>query len=169
MNNNDVEVPLDIHYELHIKEKIRTEHTLTQTIIEWLLTNLTSLKDNHDKPVFSKVNYGFNEGNLKSFGSRPVCDVYIDNVEYDNNFDQSLPNRVKTIIIFYFKGANNNSYLEACKLHDYLMQEFMENTDWKQLTGFVSDTLITGSRVINQSIRKSWGVIGALELTHKIY
>ena len=29
--------------------------------------------------------------------------------------------------------------------------------------------MIAGSRVMNQQMRKQWGVMGAFELTHKIY
>ena len=169
MTNENIEVPLDIHYDLEITGKVKPEHTLTHSVSEWLQANLTGLKDSNNKTIFSKVNYGFQESNLKSFGSKPTCDVYVGNVEYDLSFDQSVPKVVRSIVLFYFKGANNNAYLEACKLHDYIMSEFMGNTDWKELPMFVSDTQIIGSRVMNQQIRKQWGVMGVFELLHKIY
>ena len=31
------------------------------------------------------------------------------------------------------KGANNNAYLQCCALHDYIMQEFIENETFRRL------------------------------------
>ena len=168
-NNDDIIVPVDLEYELHITGKISPDYTMTQTISEWLHDNIAGLVDDRNNKLFNKVNYGFNEDNLRNFGNRPVCDVYIDNIEYDTTFSESKPSKVHSIIIFYFKGTNNKAYMKACALHDYIMQEFACNEDFTVLPGIVRDTYIEGSRVMNQQIRKQWGVMGAFELTHILF
>lgn len=171
MTNNtyDITVPLNIKYEIQITEKTSTEYTITQQISEWLHDNLADLVDDMDNQIFNKVNYGFNEDNLRNFGTKPVCDVYIDELEYDTAMVGNKPAKAHTIIIFYFKGANNNAYMELCKLHDYIMQEFCSNEDFQVLPGVVRDTYVENSRLMTQPIRKTWGVMGAFELNHILF
>ena len=164
-------------YHVCVSSKTTPTFKMTQAISEWLTTNLTALTDDDDNPLFNKVNNGFNENSLKTFGNKPTCDVYIDTVEYDPTFDYCKPASVKTFIIFYFKGANNVSYNNACILHDYLLQEIVTNESFRNLSvtvdnkprGIVKDTIILNSRLMTQPIRKQWGVMGAFELSHKIY
>lgn len=167
--SNDVELEVNAIYELTIKEKLKPDYTMSTLISEWLHDNLSNLTDDEDKPIFNKVNYGFNEDNLRNFGNLPVCDVYIDNMEYDQTYDSSKPSKAHTIIIFYFKGANNKAYEKLCKIHDYIMQEFANNEDFQVLPGIVRDTNIDNSRIMTQQIRKQWGVMGAFELSHIIF
>ena len=165
-NDYDIEVDPDVTYELTLREKVTPDYRMSSTISNWLKTNLESLTDDDDNPVFSKVNMGFNEDNLKSFSSKPVCDIHIDSVEYGTTFDDDMPDKVNSILIFYFKGTNNKSYEKACKIHDYIMQEFLTNPEFKMLDDFVRDTQITESRVTRQNINKKLGVMGAFALTH---
>ena len=117
----------------------------------------------------SRMPEGKRKNTLKSFGNRPVCDVYVDSVEYSGDFDSHIPIKVHTIVLFYLKGANNQTYLKGCGLHDLLMQEFITNTMFKHLTDVVRDTYITNSEIRNQTIRGGYGVMGAFELTHDLY
>lgn len=119
--------------------------------------------------VFSKVNTGFNETTLKTFGKKPVCDVYINNLDYDTDFDFTRPVIAHTIVLAYIKGANNYTYNKACELHDYLMQQFIEDKTFRELEDIVKDTYIKNSEIRPQPIGKKWGVMVALELTHNLY
>ena len=95
--------------------------------------------------------------------------MYIDRVEYDANFDYDTPQQVHTFVLAYLKGANNHTYMKACELHDYLMQEFIENESFKRLDNYVRDTFITNSEIRVQPVNRNWGIIVAFELTHHLY
>ena len=166
---NDVEVDVDVTYTFTIAEKVDKEYLVANAIIAWLQENLTKLKDDNLDKVFSKVNCGFSEESLKHFGKKPVCDVYINNVEYDSEFNVRHPIKAHTIVLFYMKGANNNTYMKACELHDYLMQEFITNETFRRLTDVVRETRITTSEVRNQALSGKYGVVGAFELSHDLY
>ena len=161
-----IETPV---YEFTITERLDPNYGTTTQIIEWLKTNMESFLDDYNKPLFGKVNTGFNDSILKTFGKRPVCDVYINNVDYGTDFDAHEPVKVHTIVIFYLKGANNNTYLKACQIHDLVMQEFLTNTSFQELDSVVSKTYIDKSSVSNRSIRGGFGVMGTFELTHTLY
>ena len=167
-NNDDIEVDVDATYRIELKGKTTPEYTISQQISAWLQENLEGLTDDHNHKLFSRVNTGYNEETLKTFGKQPVCDVYINNIEYSDTFEVTQPDKVNTIVLFYLKGASNKSYMDACALHDYIMQEFITNDDFKQLDGIVSNTRIQNSELRIQPIRKKWGVIGAFELSHWI-
>ncbi len=159
----------DIEYIFELSDSITPDFKTASRISEWLHDNLSGLKDDNDKIIFNKVNYGFQEDNIKGFGKKPVCDVYINDVEYNSEFEYTTPKSVHSIILFYIKGANNNSYLKCCELHDYLIQEFLTNEEFRCLEGYVKDTEILNSELMNQSINTKWGVMGALELSHILY
>lgn len=163
-----IEVDPEATYCFKVSEKTDSSFSICRQISEWLVTNLSSLTDDDDNILFNKVNTGFNENSLKTFGVRPTCDVHIQNIEYDSNFDY-VPRTVNTNIIFYLKGANNVAYMKICELHDYIMQEFLDNTTFKELEGIVSETRIVSSQLMSQPINKKWGVMGAFELSHRIY
>ena len=156
-------------YTFTITERGLPEYTVSVQILEWLQENLAGLVDDFDTPIFGKVNTGFNENILKTFGKRPVCDIYINNVEYSTDFDSHIPIKVHTMILFYLKGANNHTYLKGCELHDLIMQEFISNNTFKRLDGVVRNTYIDNSEIQNQNIRGGYGVLGAFELTHDLY
>lgn len=165
----DIEYEMDETYTFNITERTIPDYKISTAISEWLVSNLEGLVDDDNHVIFSKVNTGFNENSLKTFGVKPTCDVYINSVEYDTDFDYSAPTAVNTIILFYMKGANNNAYMQCCALHDYIMQEFLENESYRRLDGVVRDTYITNSELMTQPINKKWGVMGAFELSHKLY
>ena len=169
MNDDDISVDVDLTYSFTVSGKTQPEFTMSTRISQWLTDNLTGLTDDTDNPVFSKVNNGFNENNLKTFGAKPTCDVYISSIDYSTDFDITKPVMVHTIVLFYMKGANNTSYMKACSIHDYIMQEFATNTEFKELDGIVKDTFIKNSQLMIQPIQKKWGVMGAFELSHKLY
>lgn len=167
--NNDTVVEINEKWELELTDKIQPKYGMAYTVSQWLKNNLTELKDDNNETIFSKVNLGFTEDNLKTFGTKPVCDVYINNVSYDPTFDYGVMDKVNSIIIFYSKGTSDNSYLNACQVHDYLLQEFITNDDFRQLGNIVRDTYITSSQLMMQPIRKKWGVMGAFELSHLLF
>ena len=168
-NTDDIIVPVNVEYEIRITDKIKPNYTMTQQISKWLHDNLESLVDDEEHNIFNKVNYGFSDDNLRNYGNAPVCDIYINEIEYDTAMGANKPMKVHTIIIWYFKGANDKSYMEICKLHDYIMQEFCSNEDFQILPGVVRDTYIETSRLMTQPIRKQWGVMGAFELAHILF
>ena len=168
MTSNDIEVDPDTTYRIELHGKTTPQYTISQKISAWLQENLEALTDDHNKKLFSRVNTGYNEETLKTFGRQPVCDVYINNVEYQDTFEVTQPDKVNTIILFYMKGASNKTYMDACALHDYIMQEFITNDSFRELEGIVSNTRIENSELRIQPIRKKWGVIGAFELSHWI-
>ena len=168
MNENPI-VDIDEEYTFNIKEKITPDYRMAYPILEWLQTELENLTDDDDHTIFGKVNCGFNESTLKSYGKKPVCDVYLDRVEYDSDFDNHTQLYAYTFILFHMKGANNPNYLKACSLHDYLMQELITNESLRSLTSIVKDTHIENSEIRIQPLNKKWGVIGAFELKHELY
>ena len=169
IEDETVEVTETPTYTFTITEKLQPDYGMTTQILEWIKSNIESLVDDYGHKIFGKVNTGFNDNILKTFGKRPVCDVYVRNVEYEGDFDGHIPIKVHSIVLFYLKGANNQSYLKGCELHDLVMQEFITNTMFKHLTDVVRDTYITNSEIRNQTIRGGYGVMGAFELTHDLY
>lgn len=162
-------VDIDETYTFDVTEKTIPDYRMAARILAWITENLENLVDDHDRPIFGKVNTGFNESTLKSFGKKPVADVYINNVEYTSYFEVNRPSYANTIIIFYLKGANNPTYMKASELHDFIMQEFIENEEFRCLESVVRNTTITNSEIQNQPIQKKWGVIVAFELKHNLY
>ena len=161
-------VEVDATYSFEVIDKTLPSYKLASGISEWLQTNLENLTDNNDDKIFSKVNTGFNKETLKTFGNKPVCDIYIDRVDYGSDYDIHAPTEVHTILLFYLKGANNHAYNKCCELHDYLIQEFITNDSFRRLPNLVTDTRITNSELMNQPLEKKWGVMGALELSHTL-
>ena len=143
-NNDDITVDIDLSYQFKVSGKTSPDFTMSTQISQWLVDNLT-------------------------FGKQPVCDVYIDHIDYDTDFDFNRPKTAHTIVLFYLKGANNHTYMQVASLHDYIMQEFTTNPEFKELTGVVRDTFVNGSKLMMQPINKKWGVMGAFELTHALF
>jgi hypothetical protein len=169
MTNFDEEVDVDITYTFTISDDVISDYGFTTQILEWLQANLEALVDDHRQKIFGKVNTGFDEKILKTFGKKPVCDIYINNVEYDADFEGRKPLRVNTIVLYYLKGANNHTYMKACELHDLLLSKFANEESFRRLTDVVIDTYITNSEVRNENIRGGYGVMGAFELSHTLY
>ena len=166
---NQIDVDVEEFYTFCISEQTQPTYGVSTNILEWLKGNMESMLDDYNHPIFGKVNTGFNDNILKTFGKKPVCDVYINKVEYDTDFDRNIPIRVHSIVLFYLKGANNHTYLKGCELHDLVMQEFITNHSFKWLDNVVRDTRVTNSEIRNQTIRGGYGVMGAFELTHDLY
>ena len=162
------EIILDEEYEFAVTEKTIPDYRMCGQISQWIHNNLEELTDDDDHVIFGKVNYGYNEETLKSFGKKPVADVYIDNIDYSSDFTVHTPITAHSIIIFHVKGGNDSAYLKACQLHDYIMQQFIDNEDWKCLTDMVVDTVITNSELLNHP-RNGWAVMGAFEVEHTLY
>jgi len=162
-------VEIDETYTFKVTESTVPDYKMCASISQWIHNNLENLTDDDNHKIFNKVNYGFNENILKTFGKKPVADVYVNNIDYDSDFELCRPVSVHSIIVFYVKGANDVAYIKICELHDYIMQQFIENDDWKELTGVVRNTVVTNSQVMNQPIQKKWGVMGAFELRHDLY
>ena len=167
-----IEVDPDATFQFCISGQTKPSFKVTVAVSEWLVKNLEELTDDNDKVVFNKVSTGFNQDKLKTFSGHPTCDVYINGLDYEPDFDYCQPISVNSIVLFYFKGANNKAYMKACELHDYLMQELITNDSWRQLVVddklIVKDTVITNSQLMMQPIQKKWGVMGAFELSHKL-
>ena len=156
-------------YTFNVTNITIPDYTITQQILEWIKENLENITDANNKTLFGKVNYGYNENTLKTFGSKPVADIYINNISYGENFDVHNPKKLHSIIICYLKGVNNYSYFKACELHDYIMQEFLQNEDFKSLEDTVKNSFITNSEIMNNPGNKKWGVMCAFEITHLLY
>ena len=94
----DQEVPVDITYTFCVKQQTLPDYGCCTSIIQWLKNNLESLKDDYNTPLFSKVNYGYNEETLKGFGKKPVADVYINNIEYSSDLYNNTPATVTSLL-----------------------------------------------------------------------
>ena len=170
---------VDIEYEFDVEPLTDEDYKCSKTIVEWLKQNTESLRDIHDNPLFSKVNYGYNSETLKTFG-KPVCDVYINNIDYDSDLQNNVPESVTSFIICSLKGNMNTAYIKACELNDYLTQVFNTNQNFRvlSLTDTIDDQLVVRNIVRDTFIRdneiqitpsgKSYGVIVAFELEHEL-
>lgn len=154
------------HYEFAVSEKLKRDYKFASAITVWIKQNLERLTDDTGDTLFNKVNLGYQDETLKTFGKHPVCDVHHGHIEYDDDLNDTKPLRAHTILVFYFKGANDAAYLKCCELHDYLIQEFITNEDFRVLDDVVDDTYIVDSELMSQPSNKKWGVMGALELVH---
>lgn len=169
MTDYDQEVDLDVTYEFTISGKTSPDYQCCTSIISWIKSNLEALTDDNNHTLFSKVNYGYNTETIKGFGKKPVADVYVDTINYDSDFDDNYPDTVNSFIICYLKGNMNNAYMKMCELTDYLIQQFEENEEFREL-----DSIVRYTRVANVELQiipgnKSYGVLCAFELEHKLY
>lgn len=160
---------LDLTYTFCLEQKTIYEYKCSKQIIEWLKTNMESLTDDKNNALFSKVNYGYNQDTLKGFGKKPVCDVYIDRINYNSYLDINPPNSVTSFIICYLKGNMNNAYIKACELADYLIQEFEETNSFRELSTIVRETHIRNVEIQMVPGTKTYGVLVAFELEHELY
>ena len=168
---------VDIEYEFDLDPIITDDYRISKKILEWLKHNMETIKDSKDNKLFSKVNYGYTEDTIKGFGKKPVCDVYINSISYDSDLHQNIPTSVTSFIICYLKGNMNNAYLKATELTDYLIQEFNDNEQFRELqikendntTNIVRETFIRDVELQNIPSGKTYGVICAFELEHELY
>ena len=161
-----IETPI---YEFTITGQTHPDYQCCVSIIEWIKSNLDNLKDDYNHSLFSKVNYGYNTDTIKGFGKKPVADVYIDTLNSSTDFDNNKPDIVNSFIICYLKGNMNNAYLKACELTDYLIQQFEENNNFRELNLIVRDTYVRNVELQIVPSGKTYGVICAFELEHKLY
>ena len=167
---------VDIEYEFELTPKTNVDYQCSKYIVEWLKSNMENITDSNNHKLFSKVNYGYNQETIKGFGKKPVCDVYINNISYDSDLVNNVPDNVTTFIICYLKGNMNNAYLKACELTDYLIQEFNDNEEFRKLTllvddgvlNIVRDTFIRNIELQIVPSGKTYGVICAFELEHEL-
>ena len=159
----------DATYTFNVIDDTAPHFTITTQIMQWIHGNLENLKDTNNKTIFGKVNYGYGQDTLKGFGSKPVADVYVNNITYGSDFDYHNPKELHSIVICHLKGTNNHTYIKACELHDYVMQQLVENEDWSFLEGKVKKSFLTNSEIMNNPGSKKWGVIVAFEITHLLY
>ena len=169
---------VDIEYEFTLTPETAIDYQCSKHIAEWLQSNMTNITDSNNKKLFSKVNYGYNQETLKGFGKKPVCDVYINNIDYSSDFIENTPSNVTSYVICYLKGNMNTTYLKACELTDYLIQEFSTNESFRRLTltsvvdqetvtqNIVKDTFIRDVRLQIIPSGKTYGVLCAFELEH---
>lgn len=160
---------LNTNYEFNLTEKTLHNYKCSKNIIQWLKNNLESLTDDNNRKIFSKVNHGYNAETLKSFGKKPVCDVYINSISYDSDLIENNPNKVTSFIISYLKGNMNNSYLKGCELTDYIIQEFSMDNAFRELEGVVKYTTIQNVEIQIVPSGKTYGVLCAFELEHELY
>lgn len=156
----------NIIYDFEINEVTLPDYKVTRSILEWLRENLSQLKDDNLQNIFNKVNLGYNESSLKSLGKKPVCDIYLNNIEYRDYLDYQVPDKYETVIVVSLKGNANNTYAKGLELHDYILQEFIENTTWRELTDIVQETRILNSEVQINGGNKIWGTLVLFELEH---
>ena len=156
----------NIVYEFEIDQKVLPDYRITNTVLNWVHNNLDNLVDNDNKKIFHRVNIGYNERSLKGFGNRPVCDVYLDNIDYRTDFDLNTPSNLNTVIVITLKGNANNTYTKALDLTDYIIQEFIENTSWRELDSVVKETTITNTQIQINPNSKVWSTMVLFELNH---
>ena len=175
-----VDYDMDSTYTFNVEDLTNGNFKITKKIIQWLQSTLAGLTDSNNESLFSKVNLGYNESTIKGFGKKPVCDVYLSNVDYTTDFTSNRPDTIKSVIICYLKGNMNNTYLKACELCDYLLQEFEQNENLRIL---IEDTVVDGetrhTRIVRNTFvsrcelrlipaTKTYGVLVAFELEHQI-
>lgn len=156
----------NIIYDFEIDEVTLPDYKITRSILEWIRGNLTQLKDDNLRTIFNKVNLGYNENSLKGLGKKPVCDIYLSKIEYKDFLDYQVPNKYETVIVVSLKGNANNTYAKGLELHDYMLQEFIENKSWRELTDIVQETKILNSEVQINGGNKVWGTLILFELEH---
>ena len=161
-------INLDEEYIFEIDETLKPEYHITPMILDWLKKNLEDLVDDNNKKIFSKVNIGYTENNLKSFGNRPVADIHINNIEYDDTLEEHHPIAVNTVLILFIKGSREDAYFKLAELHDLILQEFLTNDEFKFLQDIVIDTYITDSKLSNQPRGKVWNCVAGFEFKHMI-
>jgi hypothetical protein len=167
---------VDIEYEFELEPITTIDYKCCLQIVEWLKHNMENIEDRNGHKLFSKVNYGYNEETIKGFGKKPVCDVYINNIGYDSDLTHNVPDNVTSFIICYLKGNMNKTYLKATELTDYLVQEFSDNPEFRELSltnngsivNIVRDTFIRNVELQIVPSGKSYGVICAFELEHEL-
>ena len=153
-------------YEFNVDEKLSRDYKFASDIVDWIKNNLECLTDDNENLIFNKVNLGYPDESLKTFGKQPVCDVHLGTIEYDDDLVNRPPQRAHSVLVYYFKGANDATYLKCCNIHDYLIQEFITNKDFRELDDLVQDTYILDSELMSQPPNKKWGCMGAFELVH---
>lgn len=156
----------EIIYDFEIDEVTLPDYNITRSVLEWLRLNLSQLKDDNLKTIFNKVNLGYNENSLKGLGKKPVCDIYLSKVKYKDYLDYQVPDKYETVIVVSLKGNANNTYAKGLELHDYILQEFIENNSWRELTDVVQETRILNSEVQINGGNKVWGTLLLFELEH---
>ncbi len=159
-------VDTNIIYDFEIDQRVLPDYRVTNTVLRWLQNNFSNLVDNNNKQIFHRVNLGYNENSLKGFGNRPVCDVYLNNIEYRTDFDLNCPESINTVVVVTLKGNANNTYSKALDLTDYIVQEFIENSSWQQLDHVVKDTIITDTQIQINPNSKVWSTMILFELNH---
>lgn len=155
-----------IIYDFTIDECVFPDYKVNQTVLTWLQENMASITDDNKKPLFNRVNLGFNEDTIRGFSDKPVCDVYLNNVDYKNDFDFNTPNSINSIIVVSLRGKANNTYLKALEIQDYITQEFIENLNFRELDSIVSETRITNSRIEMNQYNKILTTLIIFELNH---
>lgn len=161
------ELELEEEYEFDLSSIINIDYKISSSIAAWLKTNMEALQDAKGNIIFGKVNYGYDEDILKSFGKKPVCNVYISQIEFTSDLQLNKPYSVTSFIVCYLKGKINKTYERACDLGDYLIQEFMSNDDFRK-NSVVYNTTVEDMRVELVPVNHRYGVICALELQHFI-
>jgi hypothetical protein len=156
----------NIVYEFEIDQKVLPDYRVTNTVLNWLRNNLDNLVDNDNKKIFHRVNIGYNERSLKGFGNRPICDVYLNNIDYRTDFDLNTPSNLNTVVVITLKGNANNTYAKALDLTDYIVQEFIENSSWRELDLVVKETTIKNTQVQINPNNKVWSTMVVFELNH---
>lgn len=161
------EIDVNENYEFELAPLIIGDYRITSDIAVWLKENMENITDANGVKLFGKVNYGYDEDILKSFGKKPVCNLYIQDIDFTTEFQNNFPDIVTSYVVCYLKGKINKTYEKACDLGDYLIQEFMSNDDFRS-NRVVYDTIVTDFRLELVPVNHRYGVICALELEHKL-
>jgi hypothetical protein len=78
----------------------------------------------------------------------------------------NTPSNLNTVIVITLKGNANNTYTKALDLTDYIIQEFIENTSWRELDSVVKETTITNTQIQINPNSKVWSTMVLFELNH---
>ena len=143
-----VDYELNEVFHVQLSESITGDSKYTYQLTSWLKSNLESLTDDDDNPIFAKVNIGFGEDNVKSFGNRATCDVHVNTIEFENDFEESMVDKINSIIVFKIK----------CGYTDIIFTPH-----------YIKDTRLKDAGLREQPNKSNWYVLGVLELQHHIF
>lgn len=158
---------VDEIYEFDLAPLITGDYRILAELATWLKDNMESITDSKGNTLFGKVNYGYDEQIIKSFAKKPICNIYVGDVDFTTEFQNNFPDSVTSYIVVYLKGKINKTYELACDIGDYLIQEFMSNPEFRS-SRIVNTTSVNDFRLKLIPNAHDYGVICALELQHKL-
>ncbi|WP_407376626.1 hypothetical protein [Methanobrevibacter sp.] len=153
-----------------------TDNDLFINISLELKRKLENLTDDEDKPIFKKVLLGFNENKVKIQGDGVVAICYVTgSSEYRETFGRrNIPQYITSVIGFVVRGSDEQKYLKAMRIKDFLRQTLEHDMDFYCLINkdgkrIVRNTLIMNTAVRFDAIATKTDILVAFDLRHHVY